>query len=109
MTYTALAAALVAASLVAALAGARRLPDARARGRHWAAVGVVAVMLLILTAVFDNVMIAAGLYEFGVNSTIGITLGLVPIEDFSYTLACALGIPGVWLLATTPAPRGRDG
>jgi hypothetical protein len=54
-------------------------------------------------------MIAAELYEYGTEGTTGITFGLAPIEDFAYPLACALGVPGLWLLATHPARRDPHG
>lgn len=108
MTYATLAFALVALAVWPAVAGARRLPD-DARSRHWAAVAIAAAVLVTLTAVFDNLMIGAGLYEYGARGTSGITVGLAPIEDFAYPIACALGVPGLWLLMTLPSNRVARG
>jgi len=105
MRYAALAVVLVGLAAAVAVVGARRLPDAAARRGHWQAVLMAGGVLVVLTAVFDNLMIAAELYEYGAEGTTGIVLGLAPIEDFSYPLACALGIPGMWLIAT----RTREG
>ena len=109
MTYSALAAALVALAVWPAVVGARRLPDGRERSRHWAAVAAAGGALVVLTAVFDNVMIAAELYEYGDVGTSGIRVGLAPIEDFAYPVACALGVPGLWLIFTRRPAGGIDG
>ena len=57
-----------------------------------------AVALLVLTAVFDNVMIAAGLFTYPSEHLSGLRVGLAPIEDFSYPLAAAFLVPAVWTL-----------
>lgn len=109
MAYSILALVLMALAAWPAVAGARRLPSEAARRRHWWGVALAAVALVLLTAVFDNIMIAAELYEYGTEGTTGITVGLAPIEDFAYPLACALGVPGLWLLVTQPAREDVHG
>lgn len=64
---------------------------------------VSVVVLLVLTAVFDNIMIASGLFDYAGHTLTGVHLGLAPIEDFAYPVAAALLLPGLWLLFT----RGR--
>ncbi|MDO5754221.1 lycopene cyclase domain-containing protein [Arthrobacter sp.] len=61
------------------------------------------VVLVALTAVFDNVMIASGLFDYAGDTLNGTHVGLAPIEDFAYPIAAALLLPGLWLLFT----RGR--
>ena len=109
MTYSLLAGALVAVAAAAAIAGARRLPRGDARRRHWAAVGAAGVILVLLTALFDNLMIVGNLYTYGTAGTSGVRIWLAPIEDFAYPIACALGVPGVWLLTTDRARGGARG
>jgi len=109
MTYAALAVVLVALAAVAAVVGARRLPTREARRRHWIAVFIASLILVILTAVFDNVMIAGDLYTYGTAGTSGVTVWLAPIEDFAYPVACALGVPGVWLLMTQSSQGVESG
>lgn len=74
-------------------------------GRRMAASGLAAVVLLTLTAIFDNVMIAAGLFTYPPEHLSGLHIGLAPIEDFSYPLAAAFLIPAVWSLLTPRRPR----
>ncbi|GAA1690594.1 hypothetical protein GCM10009808_04440 [Microbacterium sediminicola] len=68
-----------------------------------AASGVAAIILVVLTAIFDNVMIGAGLvvYPEGVSS--GILIGVAPIEDFSYAICAAFLMPAIFALL----PEGR--
>ena len=65
------------------------LPPAERR-RRWIATGVAAVVLLVLTAVFDSVMIAAGLFGYADGTRLGPAIGLAPIEDFAYPVAAVL-------------------
>ena len=87
--------------------GAATIALWRLRGperRRWL-VGVAGslVLLLVLTAIFDNLMIAAGLVAYDDALTSGVRLGLAPIEDFSYAIAAAVFVPSVWcVLAARP-------
>jgi len=105
MTYGILALVLTGAGLAAAIAGARRLPRP-ARRRYWAATAVTGGVLVVLTAIFDNLMIGAGLVDYDLSGASGLVLGAAPIEDFSYSIACALGVPGLWVLMTTERAHG---
>lgn len=95
MTYPLISLAFLAIAAAAALATARR-PDFR---RRMAASGIAAIVLLVLTAVFDNVMIGVGLYSYPDEHVSGLRIGLAPIEDFAYPLAAAFLVPAVYTLA----------
>ena len=100
MTYLGLAAVFTAATVpVLAAAVVKRRPDRR----WWAATGLTALALVVLTAVFDSIMIAADLFRFDEESLTGIHVGLAPIEDFAWPVAATLVIPSLVLLLT-PAP-----
>lgn len=93
LVFLALAAAVLAVALAVS-------PDRAALVRRWwQPLALAAVVVLVLTAVFDNVMIAVGLMTYSAARTSGVTLGLVPVEDFAYPLAALLLLPGLWLLA----------
>ena len=53
-------------------------------------------VLVVLTAVFDSLMIAAGLFSYADEHLAGPAIGLAPIEDFAYPLAGALLLPALW-------------
>ena len=72
-------------------------------GRRMRASLVAAVVLLALTAVFDNAMIALDLFTYPEQHLSGIRIGLAPLEDFAYPLCAAFGVPAV--AALLPARR----
>ncbi|MFJ2544563.1 lycopene cyclase domain-containing protein [Microbacterium sp. NPDC087589] len=93
MTYIELSAWFVGAAVVAAVV------LSVVSGRHRAHVGAMAVtivVLFILTAVFDTVMIATGLFHYSADHLLGIHIGLAPLEDFAYPLAGAVLLPTLW-------------
>ena len=53
-------------------------------------------VLLVLTAVFDNIMIAVGLVGYDPNRYLGVLIGVAPIEDFGYSVAVAVFAPVFW-------------
>ena len=52
--------------------------------------------LIILTAIFDNLMIWAGLFSYNPIMISGIYVGLAPIEDFFYAILAAILVPILW-------------
>jgi len=64
--------------------------------RQVAVTAIVAAVLLVLTAVFDNLMIWAELVGYGDAQRLGLQVGLVPVEDFFYPLFVALIVPAFW-------------
>jgi lycopene cyclase domain-containing protein len=62
------------------------------------ALALAAGALLLLTAVFDNVMIASGLFTYADAQISGARIGLAPVEDFSYPLAAVILLPALWSL-----------
>lgn len=67
-----------------------------ARRLRWSTLAALA--LVALTAVFDNAMIAAGLFTYPEHLLSGISIGLAPIEDFAYPLCAAYLLPSVYTL-----------
>jgi lycopene cyclase domain-containing protein len=100
MTYWALNAVFLGVAAVVAVLAAvvvrRAHPDAR-RGLL-GVFGLTAGLLLVLTAVFDNVMIAIGLVGYDEGRISGAFIGIAPLEDFAYALAAAVLLPSLWLL-----------
>lgn len=79
--------------------------------RYLASWAAATAALLVLTAVFDNVMMAAGFYGYGTDEISGLQLGLMPLEDFLYPIAGALLLSGVWQLlsGSKQITRGSHG
>ena len=79
------------------------------RSIQWGAVALTTVVLLSLTAVFDNVIIGLDIVRYGHEHLMGLYLGLAPLEDFSYSLAAVLLLPAAWhLLRARRAERGDE-
>lgn len=66
------------------------------RKTPWRSIGLTAVVLLSMTAVFDNLIIASGIVAYDPNKILGWMVGLAPIEDFAYTLAAVVLVPALW-------------
>lgn len=93
--------------LIAALGGGALALTSRRRGPAASAVIVTVIVLFLLTAVFDTVMIASGLFHYAQDPLLGLHIGLAPLEDFAYPLAGALLLPALWT-ALRARRRARD-
>lgn len=103
MTYWALNAiflAVVVAALVAAAVTGRR-------GVNWPALGITLAVLLVMTAVFDNVMISIGLVAYNQALISGAFIGVAPLEDFAYAIAAVVGLPSLWVLLGAPRQKSN--
>jgi lycopene cyclase domain-containing protein len=68
------------------------------RPPRWASILLAGLILLVMTAIFDNVMVGVGLvgYDHGLIS--GVFIGVAPLEDFAYAIAAVVLLPSVWML-----------
>ena len=57
-----------------------------------------AAVMLLMTLVFDNLIIATGIVDYDPEKISGIRLGVAPIEDFAYTLVALVLVPSVFNL-----------
>jgi lycopene cyclase domain-containing protein len=61
---------------------------------------IVALPMLLLTAIFDNLIIFAKIVAYDESKLYGVFIGLVPIEDFAYTVVAVLLVPAIWKAMT---------
>lgn len=103
MTYWALNAIFLAVVALVVVAGlvARRTPN-------WRAVGITMVVVLLMTAVFDNIMISVGLVDYSPERISGVFIGVAPLEDFAYAVAVVIGLPALWALLSPKKGAGAD-
>ena len=87
---------LAAVALVAVAAVLAR------RGPHWRAIGLTAIVLVLATAVFDNVLVVTGIVGYDASRISGVLVGVAPLEDFAYAVAAVVLLPSLWHLL---APR----
>ncbi|MGC8025617.1 lycopene cyclase domain-containing protein, partial [Salmonella enterica] len=69
-------------------------------GRRMRASALAALVLVVLTAVFDNIMIAVGLFSYPPQHLSGIRIGLAPLEDFAYPVCAAFLVPALFTLVS---------
>jgi lycopene cyclase domain-containing protein len=102
------------AVLVAVLAGivSARRAGLRVPGRVRAAVlsAVVAgVALLVMTCVFNNVIVGLGIVAYDPALVSGARVGLFPVEDLAYSIGAVLLLPSCWVLLDRPRPVPSQG
>jgi lycopene cyclase domain-containing protein len=95
MTYWSLNAIFLAIVAVVAIVALIRRPR-----RPWIAILITLGILLLFTAVFDNVMIGVGLVGYDRALISGAFIGVAPLEDFAYAIAAAVLLPSLWMLLT---------
>jgi lycopene cyclase domain-containing protein len=107
MTYVSLSILFLAAAAVVLAVALATAPDRRNLLARWWLPGLAAALaLMVLTAVFDNLMIATGLMVYEPEHLAGLLIGAAPIEDFAYPAAGLLLLPAVWLLLGRRSRRG---
>lgn len=57
---------------------------------------ITLIALLLLTAVFDNVLIGLSFIAYDTSKLLGIYIGNAPIEDFMYAILAVMLVPAVW-------------
>ena len=62
-------------------------------------------VLLVLTVVFDSLMIAADLFRYAEEDLLGVRILLTPLEDLAWPLAAGLLLPSLWLMLTPEEER----
>jgi lycopene cyclase domain-containing protein len=63
---------------------------------NWKVMVPSAVFMLLMTLVFDNLIIGSGIVDYDFSKTSGIRLFLAPIEDFAYTLVALVLVPSLF-------------
>lgn len=92
-TYLVLAVPFLAAAL-----GVLLLARWRTGGPSWRVVGLVLTVLVVLTVVFDNVIVGVGLVDYDEQLILGMRMPVAPVEDLAYAVAAALLLPALWRL-----------
>lgn len=60
--------------------------------KWWVVLGV----LLVLTAVFDSMLVYFSFIDYSPDKILGIRIGFAPIEDFFYAIYSAILVPLLW-------------
>ncbi|WP_062305351.1 lycopene cyclase domain-containing protein [Demequina subtropica] len=97
MTYVVLSVAVLAVLASATLPTLRRLPHRPLL--------LTALIIVALTAVFDPLIVAAGIVDYDEALISGVRVAGAPIEDVAYALGTVMLVPTLWTLLAAP---GRD-
>ena len=98
MTYLVLNAAFLVVPVLLLVLAVVLLRRGAVPARLLPAVGIALVVVLLLSAVLDNVLVGLGIVGYDAAKISGVRLGVAPIEDFAYPIAAALGLPSLWIL-----------
>lgn len=98
MTYLLMSLPFLGAGLIVFAVGALQATRRGTAGRYFSSWAAATGALVVLTAVFDNVMMMAGFFDYGTEQISGLRLGLMPLEDFFYPIVAALLLSGAWQL-----------
>lgn len=82
MSYLGLNAIFLGAVVLVGLVMRKQLP--------WRAVFSATGVLVIATAIFDNLIVGTAIVAYDESLILGIKIGYAPIEDFAYSLAAPL-------------------
>jgi len=52
--------------------------------------------LLVLTLIFDNLIIWAGIVGYDTSKLLGLFVGYAPVEDFFYAILAVIIVPVLW-------------
>jgi lycopene cyclase domain-containing protein len=107
MTYLLISLPFIAVALIVFGVGTLHARRRRSLGSYLASWAVATASLVLLTVIFDNVMMAAGFFDYGVEHISGVRLGLIPVEDLLYPVAGALLLAGCWQLLGGSRERGE--
>jgi lycopene cyclase domain-containing protein len=66
------------------------------RKSPWKLIGWTLLVMVLVTLIFDNVIVALGIVDYDATKISGLVLGLVPIEDFAYTVVSVLAVSAIW-------------
>lgn len=85
--------------VIAFVVSARR--GTRVGTRVFRVLALTLLVMLITTAIFDNVIIGVGLVAYDPSTLLGVFIGNAPVEDFAYTIAGVMILPALWILLGT--------
>ena len=98
MTYLLLNAVFLVVPLAVLVLAVLRLRRSRRPAPLLPAAALALAAVLLLTLVFDNVLVGIGIVDYDGSAISGVRLGVAPIEDFAYAIAAAVGLPSLWIL-----------
>jgi len=66
------------------------------RKTPWRILSFTLLGMLLLTTIFDNIIIGLKIVDYDQSKLSGWFIGLAPIEDFAYTVVSVLAVATIW-------------
>ncbi len=105
MTYWAINSVFLVLVATVAIIAWSLVARARRRGIAFRELGIALLVVLAMTAVFDNVMIGIGLVGYDPELISGAFIGIAPLEDFAYAVAAVILLPSLWVILGRRMPQ----
>lgn len=96
MNYLLLNGTVLLALALAGLICVSQVPKGEQRQSVTKPFWVTLLGVLVLTAVFDSLIIAAGIVGYDPTRILGIYIGRAPIEDFAYAAVSVMLVVIIW-------------
>lgn len=64
--------------------------------RPWHVLALMIIVLVVLTAIFDSLIIGMDFVAYDESKILGWRIGLAPVEDFFYSFFAILLVPALW-------------
>ncbi len=90
---------------VAVLAGLAAITWRTLRGLGVRPLALTGLVLLVLTVVFDNLIVGTGIVDYDESLISGVRMPIAPIEDLAYAVGAVLLVPAMWTWLARLAPR----
>ena len=72
-------------------------------------IALVMGLLLMMTAIFDSLIVQAGIVAYDLSRILGLYVGAAPLEDFFYAVAAVIIVPTLWRkLERNDDPHGKN-
>lgn len=72
-------------------------------------IALVMGLLLMMTAIFDSLIVQAGIVAYDHSRILGLYVGAAPLEDFFYAVAVGMIVPTLWRkLERNDDPHGKN-
>ncbi|MBF4614015.1 lycopene cyclase domain-containing protein [Curtobacterium sp. VKM Ac-1376] len=68
---------------------------------------IAGIALLVMTIVFDNVIVSLRIVAYDPALISGAKIGAIPVEDLAYAMAAIVLLPSLWVLLDRTDARDR--
>lgn len=75
---------------------------------HRRPIVITLIILIVLTAIFDSILINLGFFYYEPTKLLGINIWSAPLEDFFYPAASVIIVPALWKYTDKEKDETKD-